>query len=81
MPKPALDRSAVVPLVGEGVAAGVPQHVGMGLELQAGTDRGALDHASEAGRGEGRAALAAATMAGIALRNFLARLAGQEAKS
>ena len=34
MPEPALDRPGVVALVGEGVAAGVPQHVGMGLEFQ-----------------------------------------------
>jgi hypothetical protein len=36
MAEPALDRQGVVPLVGEGVAAGVAQHVRVRLELQAG---------------------------------------------
>jgi hypothetical protein len=47
-----------VPLVGERVAAGVAQHVRVGLELQASGRRGALDHPGEAGRGERRSALA-----------------------
>jgi hypothetical protein len=34
MAEPALDRPGVVALVGQRVAAGVPQHVGMGLQLQ-----------------------------------------------
>jgi hypothetical protein len=53
MPEPSLDRPGVVSLVGEGVAASVPENVGMGLELKAGTCGGALDHSGEAGRGEG----------------------------
>jgi hypothetical protein len=52
MAKPALDRSCVVALIGEGIAAGVPQHVGVRLDLQAGGDRGALDHTGEPGRRE-----------------------------
>jgi hypothetical protein len=55
---PSLDRPGVVSLVREGIAAGVPQHVGMDLELQAAGGRGTLDHLGEAGRGKGRAALA-----------------------
>ena len=39
MPEPSLDRPGVVPLVGQGVATSVAQHVGMGLELQAGGGR------------------------------------------
>jgi hypothetical protein len=58
MAEPALDRPGVVPLVGEGVAAGVPQHVRVGLELKAGASGRSLDHPGEAGRGERRAALA-----------------------
>jgi hypothetical protein len=50
-PEPALDRRGVMTLVGEGVAAA--QHVRVRLELKAGDRRGALDHAGEAGRGEG----------------------------
>ena len=34
MAEPSLDRPRVVALVGQGVAAGVPQHVGVRLELQ-----------------------------------------------
>jgi hypothetical protein len=49
MAEPALDRPGVVPLIGKGVAAGVPQHVRVRLELQAGADGGALDHPGEAG--------------------------------
>jgi DNA invertase Pin-like site-specific DNA recombinase len=48
----------VVALVGEGVTAGMPQHVGMGLELQVGAGRCTLDHSGEPGRGERGAALA-----------------------
>jgi hypothetical protein len=47
-----------VALVGEGVPAGVPQHVRVGLQLQAGAGGGAPDHAGEAGCGERGAALA-----------------------
>src|SRR5262249_8661420 len=44
MPEPTLDRPGVVPLVGEGVAAGVPQYMRVRLQLQARAGRGALDH-------------------------------------
>ena len=33
MDEPALDSPGVVALIGQRVAAGVPQHMGMGLEL------------------------------------------------
>jgi hypothetical protein len=36
MPEPSLDRPGVVPLVGEGIPAGVAHHVGVRLELQVG---------------------------------------------
>src|ERR1700722_10108430 len=58
MPQPSLDRPGVVPFVGEGVPAGVAQHVWVRLDLQAGGGRGPFDQPGEAGRGEGRAALA-----------------------
>jgi hypothetical protein len=40
MAEPSLNSPGVVPLVGEGVAAGVPQHVRVGLELQASASGG-----------------------------------------
>jgi hypothetical protein len=43
-----------VPLVGEVVAAGVAQHVRVGLELQAGADGDALDHTSDAVRADAK---------------------------
>jgi hypothetical protein len=52
-----LDRTGVVALVGERVAAGVPQHGGR-LDLKAGASRDPFDHAGDTGRGESRAALA-----------------------
>jgi hypothetical protein len=48
----------VVALVGERVAAGVPEHVWVRLELQARASRGALDHSGEVGCSERRPALA-----------------------
>jgi hypothetical protein len=41
-----------VPLVGEGIAAGVAQHVWVGFQLQPRASGGALDHTGEAGRHE-----------------------------
>jgi len=38
-----------VALIGEGVAAGVAEHVRMCLELEAGAGGGALDHPGKAG--------------------------------
>jgi hypothetical protein len=58
MAKPALDRPGVVPLIREGVTAGVAEHVRVRLDLQIGTGRGALDHAREPGGRERRPALA-----------------------
>jgi hypothetical protein len=52
VPKPALNRPRVVPLVGESVSAGVAQHMRVRLELQAGGSGGALNHAGKAGRRE-----------------------------
>jgi hypothetical protein len=42
MAEPSLDRPGVVALVGQRVAAGVAQHVGMGLDLKLGASRRAL---------------------------------------
>jgi hypothetical protein len=47
-----------VPPVGEGVAAGVAEHVRMRVELEAGGTRCPLHHTGEAGRRERGAALA-----------------------
>ena len=43
-----LDRPGVVTLVGERAAAGVPEHVRMGLQFEASADRGRLDHPGKA---------------------------------
>jgi hypothetical protein len=48
MAEPALDCPGVVALVGEGVAAGVAEHVRMRLEFEAGPVRRPLAHAGEA---------------------------------
>jgi hypothetical protein len=53
-----LQRAGIVALVGQGEAAGVPEHVRMRLEFEFGGMTGALDHAGETGRGERGAALA-----------------------
>jgi hypothetical protein len=58
MSEPRLDGAGIVPLVGEGVAAGVAQHVRMRLEVEAGFRAGTLDHLGEAARRERRAAFA-----------------------
>ena len=52
-----LQRSRVVASVGEGVAAGVPQHVRMGFEPQLRFGPCALDHAGKPRRGERRSPL------------------------
>ena len=52
------DRPGVVALIGEGVAAGVAEHVRMCLELEAGAGGGALDHPGKAGGRERGSALA-----------------------
>jgi len=45
MTEPALDRPGIVPLVGEGMAAGVPKHVGVSLQFEAETSACCpLDH-------------------------------------
>jgi hypothetical protein len=58
MPEPSLDRPGIVPLVGEGIAAGMAKHVRMGFQLKAEPFAGRpLDHSGKAGRRERRAAL------------------------
>jgi hypothetical protein len=58
MTEPALNGPSVVALVGQGIAAGVAEHVRMCLELEAGAGGGALDHPGKAGGRESGAALA-----------------------
>ena len=48
VPEVGLQRARVVPLVGQGVAAGVPEHVRVRLEAELGLDPRSLDHAGEA---------------------------------
>ena len=50
MPEIGLDRARVVAVVGELVAAGMAEHVGMRLDAQIGRDGCPLDQAGEAGR-------------------------------
>ena len=50
MPEIGLDRTRVVAIVGELVAAGMAEHVGVRLDAQIGRDGCPLDHAGEAGR-------------------------------
>ena len=59
MTEPSLNRPGVVPLVGEGIAASVPKHVGVSLQFEAETsaDR-PLDHPGKARGRERRATLA-----------------------
>jgi len=52
-----LERPRVMALVGQSIAAGVPEHVRMGLERELGGNAGALDHAGKAGGAEWRAPL------------------------
>ena len=59
MAEPSLDRPGVMPLVGEGLAAGVTKHVRMRLQFE--TKPSAcrpLNHPRKAGSRERRAALA-----------------------
>jgi hypothetical protein len=48
-----LQRPCVVPLVGQCIAAGVPEHVRVSLESQFGLLSRPLDHSGETGGGEG----------------------------
>ena len=52
-----LQGARVVPLVGERVAAGVPEHVRVCLEAKIGLGPCPLNHTGEASRREGRSAL------------------------
>ena len=47
----------IVALVGQGEAAGVPEHVGVSLEAELGLDASTLHHPSKGCRGEGRTPL------------------------
>jgi hypothetical protein len=57
MAQVSLQGSGVVPLVGERVAAGMAQHVRMGLEAETRLDPSPFDHAGKANGAEGRSAL------------------------
>jgi len=57
VPEVCLQRPRVVPLVGERVAAGVPEHVRVGFEPQLRFGACALDHAGKPRRGERRSPL------------------------
>jgi hypothetical protein len=52
MAEPCLDCPSVVPLVGEGVPAGMAEHGRMRLQVEAGTGGGTLDQPGEAPRDE-----------------------------
>ena len=52
-----LQRTRVVPVIGELVTAGVAQHVGMSLDFQARSPGRSRDDAREAGGGERATAL------------------------
>ena len=53
-----LERTRVVPIIGELVTAGVAQHVRVGLDLQTSSPGGGRNDAREAGRGKRTSALA-----------------------
>ena len=50
MPEIGLDRARIMAVVGELVAAGMAEHVGVRLDAQIGRDGCPLDHAAKAGR-------------------------------
>jgi hypothetical protein len=52
MAEPCLDCPSVVPLVGEGVPAGMAEHARVGLQVEAGTGGSTLDQPGEARRDE-----------------------------
>ena len=52
MPKPILNAARIMPLIGQGVSAGVPQHVDVYLEGDSGTLTYALRKAIDGIRGE-----------------------------
>ena len=56
VPEVDLQGAGIVAFVGEGKAAGMAQHVRVGLEAKLGRRASALDHAGKAGRGERGAA-------------------------
>lgn len=57
MPEVGLQRSRVVPFVRERIAAGVPEHVRVGLEAELRLEARPLDHAGEASCRKRRASL------------------------
>ena len=58
MPEVGLQRARIVPGVSQGEAASVAKHVGVDLNIEAGSSPDTLDHLGKAGRGEWRTALA-----------------------
>jgi hypothetical protein len=58
MAEPSLDGTGVVTLVGEGIAAGVAEHVRVSLERKTSGLGGPFNHPGEAGRRERGASLA-----------------------
>jgi len=57
MPEICLQRSGVMSVIRELVAAGVAQHVWMGLKSELGLGAGPFNHPGESGRTKRRAAL------------------------
>ena len=57
VPEVGLKRARVVAFVGESIAAGMPQHVWMGFEVQPNCDADALNHPGKSRRGERAPAL------------------------
>jgi hypothetical protein len=51
MPKIGLQSPRIMSGIGQGEAAGMPEHMRMGLEIEAGRGSSTLDHPGEAGRG------------------------------
>ena len=57
MTESALNCPGIVTFIGEGIAAGVPEHVRMRLQFQASANSRALDHPGKARGRERRAAI------------------------
>jgi hypothetical protein len=72
MPEIGLESARVVALIGQCIAASVPEHVRMRLEIQLGLDPCAFDHAGEARNREWGVALAGGRSAGRKSRSLLA---------
>jgi hypothetical protein len=70
MAEPILNCPRVVPFVGQGVAAGMPQHVHVNLEREAGAFADALDQAMDGIGREWRAALGLENTRGSLSKNW-----------